>query len=250
LGGEQVEGRRAVAALLAAGRRRVLDVWTLQPGGDHQPPAVVAIEEAARTRRVPVRRVSRERLAAEARTSAPQGVLAHAEPLPEADLDDLLRPSATEPPFLLALDGVTDPQNLGALLRSAAAAGAGGAVLGRHRAAHVTPSAAKAAAGAVETLPLAVVAGIPAALGRARERGCWTVGLAPDGDASLFDLELATEPVVLVVGAEGEGIGSLTRRRCDAVVRIPMAEGSQSLNVAAAGTLALFEVRRRRQRGH
>ena len=235
-------------AALLAGRRRVLDVWTLDPAGNRQAPALAAIEEVARSRRVPVRRVSRERLLEEARTSAPQGVLAHAEPLLEADLDVLLGAGGAEPPFLLALDGVTDPQNLGALLRSAAAAGAGGALVGRHRSVHVTPAAAKAAAGAIETLPLAVVAGIPAALGRARERGCWTVGLAPDGDTSLWDLELATEAVVLVVGAEGEGMGSLTRRRCDAVVRIPMAEGSQSLNVAAAGTLALFEVRRRRER--
>ena len=237
-----------MAALLAAGRRRVLDVWTLQPSDDRQPPAVASIEDAARARGVPVRRVTRDRLVAEARTSAPQGVLAHAEPLVEADLDDLLARRDGEPPFLLALDGVTDPQNLGALLRSAAAAGAGGTVLGRHRAVHVTPAAAKAAAGAVETLPLALVSGIPAALARARERRCWTVGLAPDGDTSLYDLELATEGILLVVGAEGEGMGALTRKRCDALVRIPMAEGSQSLNVAAAGTLALFEVRRRRER--
>ncbi|MEA2686158.1 MAG: rRNA (guanosine2251-2-O)-methyltransferase, partial [Actinomycetota bacterium] len=124
--------------------------------------------------------------------------------------------------------------------------GATGAVLARHRAVHITPTVAKAAAGAVERVPMAVVAGIPAALARAKELGCWVVGLADDGDTSLFDLSLATEPLILVVGSEGEGLSRLVRQRCDVVASIPMAGALPSLNVAAAGTLALFEVARRR----
>lgn len=244
LGGEQVEGRRAVRELLAARRRRTRDVWVAD---DLEPNAVVDdIEALAAAARVPLRRVARGRLAAEARTTAPQGVLAHAEPLPEADLEQLCRPSPR--PLLLALDGVGDPQNLGALLRTADGAGATGAVLPRHRAVHVTPAVTKAAAGAIEHVPMAIVGGLPAALARARELGLWVVGLAGDGDTSLFDLELATEPVVIVLGAEGSGLSRLVRQRCDVTAHIPLLGSIASLNVASAGALALYEVARRRTR--
>lgn len=245
LGGEQVEGRQAVAELLAARRRPVIDVWMAQEVD--AAPILGRIEALAAEARVPLRRVSRSRLEAAAATDAPQGVLAHARPLPEADFDDLCRPTAEPKPFLLAVDGVTDPHNLGALLRSAEGAGATGAVLARHRAVHVTPTVAKAAAGAVERVPMAIVAGVPAALARAKELGCWVVGLAGDGDRSLFDgLPVADEAIVLVVGAEGAGLSRLARARCDLVVSIPMRGRLPSLNVSAAGALALFEVSRRR----
>ena len=236
-----MEGRQAVAELLAARRRPAVDVWMSQ---DVAPaPILRRIEDLATEARVPVRRVSRSRLEAEATTEAPQGVVAHARPLPEEDLEVLARaPQA----FLLAVDGVTDPHNLGALLRSAEGAGATGAVLARHRAVHVTPTVAKAAAGAIERVPMAVVAGLPAALAKAKELGCWVVGLAEDGDQSLFDLSVATEPIVLVVGSEGAGLSRLVRARCDVVVSIPMRGRLPSLNVSAAGALALFEVSRRR----
>jgi 23S rRNA (guanosine2251-2'-O)-methyltransferase len=238
-----------VAELLAARRRPVTDVWMAQ---ELDPaPILDRIQKLAGDSRVPVRRVSRARLDAEAATDAPQGVLAHAQPLPEANFDDLCRPRPPgengPKPFLLALDGVTDPHNLGALLRSAEAAGATGAVLARHRAVHVTPTVAKAAAGAIEHVPMAIVAGMPAALARAKELGCWVVGLAADGDQSLFDgLPVADEAIVVVVGAEGAGLSRLTRARCDLVVSIPMRGRLGSLNVSAAGALALFEVSRRR----
>jgi 23S rRNA (guanosine2251-2'-O)-methyltransferase len=186
-------------------------------------------------------------LEAAARSEAPQGVLAHAAPLPEADLDTLCRARSGEAaPFLVAFDGITDPQNLGALLRTAVGAGATGAVLPRHRSASVTPTVAKAAAGAVEHLPIALVGGLPAALSRAKDLGVWVVGLDEGGDTSLFDLEVGTEPVVLVLGAEGAGLGRLTRARCDVVAAIPLRGPLPSLNVAAAGALACFEVARRR----
>ncbi len=230
-----------MAELLAARRRPAIDVWMAQ---DLSPaPILQRIEALAAEARVPVRRVSRSRLEAEATTDAPQGVLAHGRPLPEEDFGHLAgHPRA----FLLAVDGVTDPHNLGALLRSAEGAGATGAVLARHRAVHVTATVAKAAAGAVERVPMAVVAGMPAALARAKELGCWVVGLAEDGDQSLFDLTVATEPLVLVVGSEGAGLSRLARARCDLVVGIPMKGRLPSLNVSAAGALALFEVARRR----
>lgn len=244
LGGEQVEGRRAVRELLVAKRRRVRDVW-LADGLDESP-LMAEIEGLCEEHRVPLRRQGRARIDAEARTEAPQGVIAHADPLPEVDLETLVRRAKERKPFLVVLDGITDPHNLGALLRTAECAGATGAVLPRHRAAHVTPTVAKAAAGAVEYVPMAVVPGIPAALTMLKERGVWTVGLDADADQTLFDLEVATEPIALVLGAEGSGLSRLVKERCDVVVSIPQRGRLDSLNVSAAGAVACFEVARRR----
>lgn len=240
-----MEGRRAVLELLAAGRRRVRDVWISEAAA--LSPPLREISELARERGVPVRTVARARLDATARTEAPQGVVAHAEPLAEADLDDLcLAPAGGPAPFLLAFDGITDPHNLGALIRTAACAGATGAVLTQHRSAHVTPTVAKVAAGGIEHLPLAIVAGLPAALARMGKAGVWVVGLDPEAERSVFDLTLATEPLALVLGAEGAGLSRLARERCDMVVSIPRSGGPGSLNVSAAGAVACYEVVRRR----
>jgi 23S rRNA (guanosine2251-2'-O)-methyltransferase len=246
LGGEQVEGRRAVRELLAARRRPTREVWLAD--GLEEAPIVIEILDLAARRGVPVRRVARGRLDAQARTDAPQGVLAHAAPLPEASLDELVVPPAPggPAPFLLVLDGVTDPHNLGSLLRSAECAGATGVVLSRHRAVHVTPTVAKVAAGAIERLPIAVVPGTPAALAELARAGVWVVGLDRSGPVRLWDLELATAPVALVVGAEGRGLSRLAAARCDVIVTIPEQGAIESLNVAAAGAVACFEVARRR----
>ena len=195
------------------------------------------------------RRPPRRRLESQARSEAPQGVLAKAAAQPEAELDDLVRRRPGGPaPFLVAVDGVTDPGNLGALLRSAEGAGVRGVVLPRHRAVHVTPTVAKAAAGAVEYLDIALVPGLPGALQRLSAQKVWVVGLDDAADRSLFDLgDLATEPLVLVLGAEGAGLSRLTRERCDLVVSIPMLGRLSSLNVSAAAALACFEVARRRR---
>jgi len=233
LGGELVVGRRAVRELLAARRRRVRDVWMADTVDDRE------IEDLAEEARAPVRRVNRGRLDAEARADA----LAHAQALPCADLATLSR---ARRPFLLVLDGVTDPHNLGALLRTAEVGGATGAVLPRHRAAHVTPTVTKAAAGAIEYLDMAVVPGIPAALSDLRANGVWTVGLDPDGDRPVYDLDLATEPVALVVGAEGAGLSRLAKARCDVLVAVPQYGRLASLNVSTAAAVAVFEIARRR----
>jgi 23S rRNA (guanosine2251-2'-O)-methyltransferase len=240
LGGVQVEGRRAVRELLVAGARQVHDVWLLEDAEEAGPLSEIA--DLALARQVPVRRVRRNRLLAEARTEAPQGVLAHADPLSEAGLPELCRPRAGHAPFLVVLDGVTDPLNLGALLRTAECAGATGVVLPRRRAAHVTPTVAKAAAGAIERLRIAVTPGIPTALRELARQGVWTVGLDVRGTESLFGLELAEEPLALVLGAEGRGLGRLARQTCDLLVSIPQRGRLASLNVAAAGAVACFFV--------
>jgi 23S rRNA (guanosine2251-2'-O)-methyltransferase len=244
LGGDQVEGRQAVRELLLAGRRKVREVWMVDDGDES--PILGDIRELAAANRVTVSTVGRGRFAAQARCEAPQGVLALAAPLPEADLDDLVRGAGRTVPFLVALDGVTDPGNLGAILRSAECAGVTGAILPRHRAVHVTPAATKAAAGAIEHVPMAVVGGLPTALADLRKDGVHVVGLDGAAATSLYDVAGADGPVCLVLGAEGRGLSRLVRERCDEVVAIPMAGRLGSLNVAAAAALACFEIARRR----
>jgi 23S rRNA (guanosine2251-2'-O)-methyltransferase len=245
LGGEQVEGRQAVRELLLAGRRRVHELWVTADVAERG--GVDDLIALAHDQRVPVQQVARKRLEAEARSEAPQGVLAKAAPLAEADVDDLAAGRRGAPPFLVLVDGVTDPGNLGALLRCADGAGVSGVVLPRHRAAHVTPTVAKAAAGAVEHVPIALVPGLPSTIERLQRKGIWVVGLHDAANASLFDLgELAQGPVALVLGAEGAGLSRLVRQRCDLLVAIPMRGALSSLNVSAAAALACYEVARRR----
>jgi len=258
LGGDQVEGRQAVRELLLAGTRRVREVWMESDGGDAS--ILRDIRELAESNRIPLNVVGRGRFAAQARSEAPQGVLALAAPLPEADLDDLVAGhrrahdaaahgagnEGAASPFLVALDGVTDPGNLGAILRSAECAGVTGVVLPRHRAVHVTPAATKAAAGAVEHLPIAVVGGLPAALARMRDAGVHVVGLDGGAATPIYDLTGVDGPVCVVLGAEGKGLSRLVRERCDELVAIPLHGRLGSLNVSAAAALACFEIARRR----
>jgi 23S rRNA (guanosine2251-2'-O)-methyltransferase len=239
LGGEQVEGRRAVLELLRAGRRPVRTVFVSSSARDDAP-----LDEIRELAGAALKVVGAERIDGLARTDAPQGVVATAAPLVSAHLDDLLRAPGA---FLVALDGVSDPRNLGAVARVAETAGATGIVLPRHRSAHVTPVVTKAAAGAIEHVPITLVAGIPAALERASRAGCWTIGLDADAaDRSLFDLELADQPLMLVFGSEGRGLARLTSARCDVLVSIPMHGAIASLNVSAAAALACHEIARRR----
>jgi 23S rRNA (guanosine2251-2'-O)-methyltransferase len=244
LGGDQVEGVRAVRELLVAGRRRVREV--LVSTDRDESPVLEDIRMLASQLNVPVNELGRTKLASVARTTAHQGVVARAAPLEEEELDDLLRPSGAAPPFLLACDGITDPGNLGALLRTAECAGVSGVVLPRHRAVHVTPAVTKAAAGAIEHLRFAIVGGLPAALNRCTEAGALVIGLDMDGEVSIHDLPPVDRPVVVVLGAEGRGLGRLARERCQVVASVPMAGAIESLNVSVAGALALYEVVRRR----
>lgn len=248
LGGEQVEGRQAVRELFLAGRRKVQEVWLLAE--QDQSDILEDIAELAGAERVPVRQVSRGKFFAEARCESPQGVLAKAAPIPETLLDDLATARrGGPPPFLIAVDGVTDPGNLGALLRSAECAGATGIVLPRHRAVHVTPTVTKTAAGAVEHLAFAIVGGLPTALQDLRRHGVWVVGLDGDGTTPLWQLPAADGPIALVLGAEGAGLSRLVRQRCDAIASIPLNGSLASLNVAAAAAVACYEVARARSAG-
>lgn len=241
LGGDQIEGRRAVLELLRAGKRRVREVLVSEAITDAA--FLEELEELAEEFHTPIRYVPWARIDQQKRSDAPQGVIAKAAPLKEYTLEDLLK---VENPFLLVLDEITDPHNIGALLRTAECAGVTGVVLGRHRSAHVTPVVAKASAGAVEHVPIAVVPGIPSALAELKAKNVWTVGLDPEGESLIYDVAVADQPIAVVLGSEGSGIGRLTADRCDLLCRIDQYGQVASLNVSAAGAIALFAIARHR----
>jgi 23S rRNA (guanosine2251-2'-O)-methyltransferase len=247
LGGEQVEGRQAVRELLIARSRKIREIWI---SNDIDKSDIIDdIVELAHASNVTVLDVPRRKLESQARSEAPQGVLAFATPLREADFDQLISTRDGNIPFLVAVDGVTDPGNLGALLRCCDGAGVSGVILPKHRAVHVTPTVAKTSAGAVEYVPMTVVSGLPNAITQMRSKGIWVVGLDDASDKTLFDLgNLASEPICMVLGAEGAGLSRLVRERCDMVVSIPMSGQVSSLNVSAAAALAVYEVARVRTR--
>lgn len=233
-----------MAELLSAGRRPVRRLWVLEA----QEPSerLDLIERLAARRRIRAEPVPRGRMERAARTESPQGVLAWASSLQPVSLEDLARPARGGPAFLVVVAGVTDPHNLGALLRSAECAGVTGVVLPRHRSVRISPTVTKVAAGAVEHLDFSLVGGIPAALSTLSSLGLWTLGLAHDAPDSLFAMDLGDQPVALVVGNEERGLAPLVRRRCDQLVGIPHHGALPSLNVAAATAVASFEVARQR----
>ena len=234
-----IPGRGPVAEALKAGRA-LLEV-AVEAGGN---PELATIADVARGAGVPVRRLDRAGLDRLAEGVRHQGVVAVAEGFPYRSLDDI-----GDTDLIVVLDGVTDPQNLGAIARSAEAAGAGAIVVRERRSAHVTPAAEKAAAGAFSWLPVVQVTNIVRALQTLAVRGFWSVGLAGEGADALWDAALLDGPVVLVVGDEGSGLSRLVSDRVDTLVQIPMVGRMTSLNASAAAAVALFEVRRRRHAG-
>ena len=243
LGGDQVEGRNAVIELLQARTRptnRVLMAAELDPSEQ-----LDRIEALCREVRVPLEVVSRARLDREAATESHQGVVAYTMPLKDHELDELLG-QGTGHPFLLVCDGLTDPHNLGSLLRTAECAGVTGILLPRHRSARVSPTVTKVAAGAIEHLNFCSVAGVPSVLERLAKSGVEVVGLAGEAQRSLFSLDLRDRPVALVVGSEDKGLASLSRKRCTELASIPQAGKTESLNASVAGAVAIYEVARQR----
>lgn len=196
----------------------------------------------------PVLEVSRAELDRLTDGAVHQGVAIEVPPYEYRDLRDLLdrAEQAAERPLLVALDGVTDPHNLGAVLRSAGAFGAHGVVVPERRAAGVTVAAWKVSAGAAARVPVARVTNLVRALTELKEAGCFVVGLDGEGPTSVADLELATEPLVLVTGSEGKGLSRLVRETCDVVASIPISGRVESLNAAVATGIALYEVAQHR----
>ena len=236
--GGSVEGIHAVAAAFAAGR--VVELTVERSRLRHR--EIGPLVERARAAGIGVEVV--ESLAGLAVTTAPQGIVASARPIPTLDLAGVV--ARVDPAALVVLDHLQDPHNVGAVARSALAAGFGGMVLPARRSAPLEATVFKSAAGALERLAVCEVTSTADALTRLSRLGVWTVGLDASGDRSLFGLPLLSEPVAIVIGSEGKGLGRLVAERVDVVARIPLAGGVESLNASVAGALAVFETARRR----
>ena len=240
-----VYGMNPVRELLRAGAEGITELW-LAEGGE-RPRAFAELERIARDHGAKVRTAPRQRLDRLAGVTQHQGIVAVVADYRYREVDDILEVArkAGKPPLLVLLDGVEDPHNLGAVVRSAHALGAHGVVLPRDRAASVTPSAAKASAGAVEHLPIARVTNLVRTLEELKEAGVWTVAAVPDGDVELSSVDLRG-PIALVIGGEGQGVRPLVRKSCDHAARIPMAGRVGSLNASAAAAIAIYEAMRQR----
>jgi len=201
--------------------------------------------DRAEAAKVAVQAVDERRLQAVAGHDRHQGVVAVVDgALPHVTLEDVLE-AASEPPLLLILDGVTDPHNLGACLRSADAFGVHALVVPKDRAVGVNATVAKAASGAADTVPVVSVTNLARAMRDLKERGVWLIGADAEASESIFEAQL-TGPLAWVLGAEGAGLRRLTRELCDRVVRIPLQGSVSSLNVSVAAGVFLFETRRQR----
>ena len=215
--------------------------------GAHGGGADEALRLAAE-RSVPTQRVPRERL--DAIADHHQGVIAEAAPYAYAELAQIVaaaRQAPPErPPTVLAVDALQDPQNFGSLLRTAVAVGAIGAILPERRSVAVTPAVGRASAGTIEHLPIARVVNLVRALRELKEAGLWVVGLDARAETS-YDAADLTMPLVVVVGAEGAGLGRLVAETCDLTVRLPMVGPTESLNAAVAGSIVLYEALRQRR---
>lgn len=239
-----VYGLHAVQALLERAPERVLELWLKQERDDRR---AHAVRELAKIAGVHVQSAAPAVLDKLVGQVVHQGAVAAVRPLQAWDEAQLLRhlDASKQPPLLLALDGITDPHNLGACLRSAEAAGVDAVVTPKDRAAGMDGVARKVAVGAAEFVPVVAVTNLARTLGVLKQRGIWIAGLDGAATKRLFDADL-TGPLALVAGAEGDGMRRLTRESCDYLVRIPMAGHVSSLNVSVSVGIALFDAVRQR----
>jgi 23S rRNA (guanosine2251-2'-O)-methyltransferase len=240
---DRLTGIHAVREALEAGRP--LDRVLVARGRHGE--RLDALVQLARRHNVPVRFEEREQVDRASGTREHQGVVAFAAAKPPATLEDLLRVSDAGPGLIVLLDGVEDPHNLGAVIRTSLAAGARGVVIAERRAAGLTDAVARAAAGALEHLPVARVPNLARAMEEVKEAGYWLVGLDERSDKKLSDLDLRV-PTGIVLGGEGKGLHELIRTRCDFLASIPTSGPVRTLNVSVAAGIALFEAVRQRTR--
>jgi 23S rRNA (guanosine2251-2'-O)-methyltransferase len=247
---ETLFGRQPVLECLRAGRREILRLM-VAANVRTAAAAVAQILKAAERRGLAVSPMGIPDLDRLCRGGHHQGVAAEVSPYPYADLDALTDAAGPggAPALLLLLDHVQDPQNLGAILRTADAAGVHGVVIPRDRASEVTPAVVRASAGAAEHVSIACVVNLHQTMLRLKEQGVWLVGLEAEPAAKLYHAADLTGPLCLVVGGEGEGLGRLVRDTCDFLVRLPMQGKVASLNASVAAGIALYEVLRQRAEG-
>ena len=240
---ELIFGFHSVEAILEKEPERFLEIYALKGREDKRLNPII---DEARKFGISVQFMQRKALDNKADGEQHQGIIANvkaARMYNEKDLDEII--AREETPFLLVLDGITDPHNLGACLRSADAAGVHAIIVPKDKSAKLNGTARKVACGAAETVPLVQVTNLARTLREIKDAGVWVVGTAGETDTELFDANL-TGPMAIVMGAEGDGMRRLTREHCDLLVKIPMAGTVSSLNVSVATGICLFEVLRQR----
>ncbi|WP_417763711.1 23S rRNA (guanosine(2251)-2'-O)-methyltransferase RlmB [Shewanella sp.] len=240
---ELVFGIHAVSSLLDHAPERVLEMWLMSGRVDERIQPLLEKAAAVGIRPQPA---ARKTLDEKADSTQHQGIVVRVRPakvLTENDLEALL--DSTDTPFLLILDGVTDPHNLGACLRNADAAGVHGLIVPKDNSASITPVVSKVACGAAETVPLFQVTNLARTMKRLQERGVWIAGTAGEADSNIYQANL-TGPLAIAMGAEGKGLRRLSREGCDTLISIPMSGSVSSLNVSVATGICLFEAVRQR----
>lgn len=241
--GEFIAGKNPVLEALQAGRP--LNKIMLAQGLKQN--AVKQIISVAKARQIPYQFVAREKLDVLVPGNIHQGVVAQTGVKEYADWEEIVEKALQkgEEPFLVLLDGLEDPRNLGAILRTAEAVGVHGVIIPKHRSVSLTTTVARSSAGAVEYVPVARVPNLPLVMDRLKEKGCWIVGTDPQAEQKYFAADLKG-PLAVVLGSEGKGMGKLVREKCDFLVNIPMLGQVNSLNVSVAGALLFYEIIRQR----
>lgn len=242
-GTDLIEGRNPVIEALKNGRE-INKIFVAK--GDREG-SIRHIVSMARAKGIVVQEVEPARLNSISVTHSHQGIIAFASPVEYVEVEDILASASSkkETPFIVMLDGLTDPHNLGAILRTADAAGVHGVIIPKRRSAGLTATVAKASAGAIEYVPVARVPNIVQAMEKLKKAGLWVAGTDAGADKTLFDTDLKG-PIAVVIGSEGEGLGKLVKEKCDFLVSIPMKGRISSLNAATAGAVIMYEIVRQR----
>lgn len=242
----RIEGRNPVLEALKSGR--TIDKIYLAKG-DRQG-SVAKIAAMARSRRIPVVEVDRKKLDEMAVTSAHQGVIANIPPVDYVELEDIIKAAEEkqEPLFVVILDEIEDPHNLGSVIRTANAAGAHGVIIPKHRSAAMTAAAVKTAAGACFYTPVARVTNLAQTMRKLKEKGVWLTGADMAGEKNIFEADFSG-PVGIVIGNEGKGMSRVVKEECDFLVRIPMKGEIDSLNASVSASIFLYQVVKARMEG-
>lgn len=241
---ERLEGINSVLSALEGGRE--INKILLMEGKTGR--AIDKIISLARERQIPVAIINRQKFDSMAQSAYAQGVMAEAKAYKYAEVEDILNRAAqrNEEPFIVVLDGLEDPQNVGSIIRTAECAGVHGVILPRHRAAGVTAAVARASAGAIEHMLVAQVTNLAQTLEKLKAEGCWVIGADMEGETAWGTGAIPT-PAVIVIGSEGRGLHRLIKERCDLTVRIPMSGRTGSLNASVSAALLIYEVLRGRE---
>ena len=243
---EILYGIHPVLEALKAGRRTCLEIY-ITP--DRTPYRLSEVTEAAKTQKLPVKSLSSSQLSVLSGTESHQGVGAKVSEYPLVELDSLTETAAesNSPCFLLLLDGIVDPQNMGALIRTALCAGVDGILFPKDRSASPLPSVSKSSAGAMEHIKMAMVTNLSATIQELKHSGLWIAGLDKSAEQSLYDMDLSG-PIAIVIGGEEKGIRPLVKKQCDFLVSIPQKAVFNSLNASVAGAVVMYEAVRQRMK--